>query len=157
MKVSFDTLIVVLQISIPISLLVLGFVAGRLAESRHYRSIHEREAQQLETPAVSWKTLDDPRPVSESELVVGSVVVSVDHYKRFLMFFRTIFGGEVRSYASLIDRGRREAILRMKERRPAADLFLNCRIETSAISNGRGKTTGTVEILAYGTAITFAR
>ena len=83
-------------------------------------------------------------------------MVSVDYYKRVLMLFRKIFGGEIRSYASLIGRGRREAVLRMKESCPAADMFLNCRIETSTISNGRSKATGTVEILAYATAVTFA-
>ena len=149
-------LLLVVQIGIPLLLLALGFVAGKMTESRHYKSIREREQKLLGIPTVSWKTLSDPRPVAEAALTTGSVVVSVDHYKRFLMAFRKIFGGEIRSYASLIDRGRREAVLRMKESSPSADLFLNCRIETSTISNGQGRATGTVEILAYGTAIKFA-
>ena len=139
-----------------IALLALGFVMGKLAESRHYRSIRAREQKFVGIPTVSWRTLSDPRPIAEVALATGSVVISVDYYKRFLMVFRTIFGGEIRSYASLIDRGRREALLRMKESSPLADMFLNCRIETSTISNGNGKATGTVEILAYGTAVTFA-
>ena len=84
------------------------------------------------------------------------MVISVDYFKRFLMNFRRIFGGEIKSYSPLLDRGRREALLRMKESHPHADLYLNCRLETSAISNGKGKTTGCVEILAYCTAIKFA-
>jgi uncharacterized protein YbjQ (UPF0145 family) len=144
------------QVGFPIALLVLGFVAGKMAESRHYQSIREREEKLLKIPAVSWKTLHDSRPVAEVALTTGCVVVSVDHYKRFLMIFRLIFGGEIRSYASLIDRGRREAVLRMKEASPWADMFLNCRIETSTISNGQGKATGTVEVLAYATAVKFA-
>ncbi len=152
-----EDILPVIQIGIPIALLVLGFIAGKVAESRHYRNIREREQKLLGVPAVSWKTLSDPRPIAEVVLTTGSVVVSVDHYKRFLMVFRKIFGGEIRSYASLIDRGRREALLRMKESYPSADLFLNCRIETSTISNGKGKATGTVEVLAYATAIKFAR
>ena len=144
------------QVGFPIALLVLGFVAGKMAESRHYQRIREREEKLLKIPAVSWKTLHDSRPVAEVALTTGCVVVSVDHYKRFLMIFRLIFGGEIRSYASLIDRGRREAVLRMKEASPWADMFLNCRIETSTISNGQGKATGTVEVLAYATAVKFA-
>ena len=144
------------EIGVLTVLLALGFVAGKLAESRHYRNIREREQKLLGVPAVSWKTLSDPRPVSEVALTTGSVVVSVDYYKRFLMIFRRIFGGEIRSYASLIDRGRREAVLRMKESYPSADLFLNCRIQTATISNGQGKATGTVEVLVYGTAVKFA-
>jgi uncharacterized protein YbjQ (UPF0145 family) len=60
------------------------------------------------------------------------------------------------SYETLIDRARREAILRMKEQARSADAIVNFRIETSSISKGgrrRGKTVGTVEALAYGTAI----
>jgi uncharacterized protein YbjQ (UPF0145 family) len=66
-----------------------------------------------------------------------------------------IFGGEMRSYASLIDRGRREALLRMKEQFPSADIFVNCRMETSSISSGQGKAIGCVEVLAFATAIKY--
>jgi uncharacterized protein YbjQ (UPF0145 family) len=72
------------------------------------------------------------------------------------MAFRRIFGGESYAYATVIDRGRREAILRMKESTPGAHLFLNARLETSTISNGRGKAVGTAEVIAYATAVTFA-
>ncbi len=147
--------LLILQFGLPILLLVLGFVAGKVAENNHYKSIRAREDKFRGVPAVSWRTLKDSRPVNDAKLAQGSVVVSVDHYKRFLMVFRLIFGGEVRSYASLIDRGRREALLRMKESCPSADLYLNCRIETSTIYNGQGRSTGTVEVLAYGTAVKF--
>ncbi len=43
----------------------------------------------------------------------------------------------------------------MKGSCPEADMFLNCRVETSTISSGRGKAIGCVEILAYGTAVEF--
>ena len=68
-----------------------------------------------------------------------------------------VFGGEMKSYSSIIDRGRREAILRMKESCPDADLFLNCRLETSSISKGKGKVVGCAEVLAYATAVRFQR
>ncbi len=147
---------VIMQIGVPLLLLVIGFVAGKITQSQHYRSIREREGKYSGTPAVSLRTVHDPRAIVDATLATGSVVVSVDHYKRFLMFFRRIFGGEVTSYSSLIDRGRREAVLRMRESCPSADLFVNFRMETSTISNGRGKTVGTVEVLAYSTAIRFA-
>lgn len=146
----------VINLGIPLCLLLLGFFAGRYAERRHFRSIREREEAMLTTPAVTVKTWADARRVAEAELAVGSVVVSVDHFKRLLMRFRKIVGGEIKSYSSLIERGRREAILRMKESQPDADLYLNCRLETSAIFNGRGKATGSVEVVAYCTAIQFA-
>jgi uncharacterized protein YbjQ (UPF0145 family) len=135
--------------------LALGFTFGKISESMHYKNIRQREKQTLHKPVVSWKTPKDGKPIHWSRLAVGSVVISVDHYKRFLMGFRKIFGGEVQSYSSLLDRGRREAVLRMKEKFPNADLFLNCRIETSAIFNGQGNATGSVEVVAYSTAVQF--
>ncbi|MCP5521530.1 MAG: heavy metal-binding domain-containing protein [Verrucomicrobiales bacterium] len=137
-------------------LLVVGFSFGRLAESRHYASIKQREADTLNVPAVTCRRWELERPIAEASLAVGSVVVSVDYFKRFLTGLRKVFGGELHSYASLIDRGRREALLRMKESCPDAHLFLNCRLETSSISKGQGDSVACVEVLAYGTAIRFA-
>lgn len=146
----------IFSIALPVGLLLLGYGAGRYAETRHYQSIHEREESYLDIPAVTTRSLDDSRPIAGAELATGSVVISVDYFKRFLSSFRLLFGGELRSYSPLIDRGRREALLRMKESCPDAHLYLNCRLETSTISNGRGNAVGTVEILAYATAVRFA-
>ena len=90
-----------------------------------------------------------------TELVMGSVVVSVDYFKRFVAHLRMIFGGRVHTYESLLDRGRREAILRMQERarEQGASMIFNMRFETSSISKGGGQSVGSVEVLAYGTAV----
>jgi len=89
-------------------------------------------------------------------LVHGHVVVSVDYFKQILAGLRNVFGGTVQSYETLLDRARREAVLRMKECCPTADQILNLRIETSSISKGdSGDRIGSIEVLAYGTAISF--
>jgi uncharacterized protein YbjQ (UPF0145 family) len=95
----------------------------------------------------------DLKPRS-TRLVAGSVVISVDYFKRFLAGLRNIFGGRVRSYESLLDRARREAILRMKAEAKAlgADMVFNIKMETASISKGRRNAIGAVEVLAYGTA-----
>ena len=82
-------------------------------------------------------------------------MVSVDYFKQILAGLRNLFGGTIQSYETLLDRARREAVLRMKERCPKADQILNLRIETSSISKGGGERIGSVEVLAYGTAIYF--
>lgn len=140
---------------LPLFLILLGYVAGSIAESRHYTSIKMREARFVTIPTITAKGYDTSRPIAAAQLCVGSVVISVDYFKRFLSSFRMIFGGEMRAYSSLIDRGRREALLRMKEQSPESDIFVNCRIETSAISQGQGKTLGTVEVIAFATAIKY--
>ena len=152
MDLALDTM----ELWLPLMLLALGYFAGRAAETRHYASIHEREKGYASVPIVTGKTLTDPRPVAAVTLATGSVVVSIDYYKRFLMGLRNIVGGEAKAYASLIDRARREALLRMRESQPEADLFLNFRMETATLYGGRAKSPGSVEIVAYATAIRFA-
>lgn len=141
------------ELWLPLLLIVLGYSAGKAAETRHYASIHEREAMHLRVPVITSRTLEAGREVAEAGLSIGSVVVSIDAYKRLLMSLRAIVGGEARAYASLIDRARREALLRMRESAPEADLFVNFRFETMTLYSGRGNSPGAVEIVAYATAI----
>ena len=153
-----DSLELWISLAIPVVLIVVGRVVGARIERNHYRDIIEREARLKTRPAVTTKEPDAPGAIRSASLAVGSVVVSVDHFKRFLSGFRMIFGGEVRSYSSLIDRARREAVLRMKESQPDADAYLNTRLETSTIASTAGNEgMGTIEVLAYGTAVHYDR
>ena len=149
-------LAVCLQIGIPVGLITLGYFAGRYAERKHYESIHQREAHFLRLPAVSTRQWDTDRPVAGARMVVGSVVISADYFKRLLASLRNIIGGRMRSYESLLDRARREAILRLKEQFPDADIIVNLRMETSTIggTNKKGGVSA-VELVAYGTAIKY--
>lgn len=145
-----------LQIGIPLGLVALGYFAGRYAERRHYASIHEREAQFLRLPAVPTRQWDADRRVNEARLVCSSVVISADYFKRLLASLRNIVGGRMRSYESLLDRARREAVLRLKEQCPEADIIVNLRLETSTIGgNSRKGGVSAVELVAYGTAIRY--
>lgn len=135
-------------------LVLLGFIFGKRAERKHYQSIIAREKQCLQLPTTSSKhPIGATLPIHRSELVTGSVVVSVDYFKRMLAGLRAIVGGPVQSYETLLDRARREAVLRLKESCPDADQVINLRLETASISEGAKNTIGSVEVLAYGTAI----
>jgi len=138
-------------------LISLGYFFGRRAEHNHYKSIIEREKQWLHLPTTCSKyVIEDGRKIDHCQLANGSVVVSVDYFKRVLAGLRNIFGGSVQSYETLIDRARREAVLRMKESCPGADQIINLRLETASISKDqRGTYIGSVEVLAYGTAVYF--
>ena len=138
-----------------IVLLAMGYGFGRYAESTHYKSIIKREKELNKIPAVASKIVSPPRNDLNSQLVTGSVVISIDYFKRFIAGLRNIFGGRVTSYESLLDRARREAILRMKEeaKKLNAELVFNIKLETASIHKGRGNSIGSVEVLAYGTAL----
>ncbi len=142
-----------------LALMACGFFVGRWLERRHYRSILKREQETLARPAHTLRRLDvDPMDVVRAELVTGNVVVSIDYFKMILGALRAIFGGRIKSYESLVDRARREAVLRMKESAPWAHRFVNVRLETSTVGRSAGKKgPGSVEVLAYGTALTMRK
>jgi uncharacterized protein YbjQ (UPF0145 family) len=86
-------------------------------------------------------------------LVTGGVVISVDFFKLIATSLRNFFGGNMRAYETLVDRARREAVLRLKESCPDATQIINLRLETSSIYKGNDGQIGSVEVLAYGTAL----
>ncbi len=136
-------------------LVALGFFIGSFAEKRHLRSIEQRENQYLNDPIVTMeKSAFAEDKVESAKLVSGSAVISVDYFKRLLASLRNIFGGKVKSYESLLDRARREALLRMREEATGAGIIVNVRIETAAIGRRANKKgVGCVEAIAYGTAL----
>ncbi len=142
------------DILIFLALMALGYGFGRYAEAKHYKSIIQREQELQNLPAVSSKVLPKVTHV-DNILVSGNVVISVDYFKRFLAMLRNFFGGRVTAYETLLDRARREAILRMKEQAKAmgANIIFNVKMETSSIYKGEKDSVGSVEILAYGTAL----
>jgi len=142
-------------------LAVVGYTCGSIAERRHYASIARREAELLRLMLVNAEGRFAEGTVRRAFMVSGSVVISNDYFKRLLAILRNIFGGRVKAYESLIDRSRREAILRMKAaaREQGAQMIVNLRLETSTIgynANQKGSV-GSVETLAYGTAIVMNR
>ncbi len=153
-----DLIGLILNLGVPLAMIAVALVSGRMIESRHYRSIREREATLLRLPAIPSRAWDGAREVAEARMVTGSVVVSSDYFRSLLAGLRNLIGGSVRSFETLLDRGRREAVLRMKEQFPEADVIVNVRIETSTIGQqtaSRRQQLGTVELIAYGTAIRY--
>jgi uncharacterized protein YbjQ (UPF0145 family) len=150
-----------LQIGLPLLLLVATYFIGGRVERRHYASIRRRERESLRFPAMTLSTLPASWQVTDSGLVTGSVVVSVDYFKRFLAGLRMIVGGRVKSYESILDRARREAVLRLVEGagRQGYSAVVNVRIETSRMASAArgGQGVAGLEILAFGTGVALAK
>jgi uncharacterized protein YbjQ (UPF0145 family) len=64
-------------------------------------------------------------------------------------------GGRVTTYESLLERARREAILRMKAdaRQKGLNTIVNVKLETASITKGSKNQVGAVEVYAYGTGL----
>lgn len=136
-------------------LMSVGFFVGQYFEKQHYVSIRAREKQTLHIPMMNFGAKQDLPYAHETQMFVGSVVVANDYFKTFSAGLRNLVGGRMVAYESLLDRGRREALLRMKEEAIAwgASQVINVRFETSHISGDSNKQSACVEVMAYGTAI----
>ncbi len=136
-------------------LLGVGYFIGNHRERKHYEDIKRREKQTLHVPVMNWGAKQTLPYAHEAEMFVGSVVVANDYFKTFSAGLRNLVGGRVTVYETLIDRGRREAMLRMKESAIewGASQVLNVRFESANIAGQSRGGMGAVEILAYGTGI----
>ncbi len=141
-----------MEIVIFVTLVVIGFVFGRINEAKHFADLNRREEQMRHMVLMDTKTI--PGDMLRSDFVAGNVVVSVDYYKLVGASLRTLIGGEIASYQSLLTRARREAVLRMSEQANAmgAHYIANVRIETSSVFQNT-QNIGSIEVYAYGTAL----
>ena len=145
------------SLGFPILLLVAAYFIGSAIERKHYRQIREREEELHGFPVLTFESLPVDWRVGSGEMVSGSIVVSLDYFKRIIAGLRGLIGGRIKTYEPLLDRARREAVLRMSEdaKRRGFDAVVNVRLETSRLANSRRDNKGIagVEMLAFGTAI----
>lgn len=136
-------------------LMIIGFAFGRLSEKRHYKSIRGREDEYRDIVIIPGRQVPQEYHDYDGRMVQGSVVVAVDYFKVVVAGLRNFIGGRIASFESLLDRARREAVLRVQEEARALDasVVFNLKFETSRIS-GRGRNKKwSIEVLAYGTAL----
>jgi len=149
-----------MNFGMPILILVIAYFIGSWIERKHFKNIRDREAKAHGFPVVSFDTMPDDWKVDSSHMVTGSIVISLDYFKRVIATLKGLVGGRIKTYEPLLERARREAILRMTEEAQAQgyDAIFNVRLETSRLANARrdGKGIAGVEMLAFGTAVRFA-
>ena len=147
--------VVVMQILFPLFLILIGLIIGKGIELHHFRKLDEREKDYKDMVITNMKTIPPQLENSQPFLVMGSAVIATDYFKVFAAGLRTLFGGEMKSYVTLMDRARREAMLRMLQqaKEQGARVVWNVRYETTCTGGQQRKKPGGVEILAYGTAL----
>ena len=146
---------VLIQLGVFLVLLVSGFWFGRRAERKHYESIYQREDELRHIFVINQRFPPEGMLRHQGQLVCGNVVISVDYFKTVVAGLRNLVGGNISVYESLLDRARREAILRMQAeaQKLGAQAVINMKFETSRVSGSAGKGIGSIEVLAYGTAL----
>jgi len=160
MEDTVEQINMLMNFGLPILVLVIAYFIGSWIEKKHFQNIREREAKVHGFPVVSFDTMPDDWSVSSSHMVTGSIVVSLDYFKRVIAGLKGLVGGRIKTYEPLLDRARREAVLRMTEeaQEQGYNAIFNVRLETSRLANARrdGKGVAGVEMLAFGTAVKFA-
>ncbi|NCN41571.1 YbjQ family protein [bacterium] len=136
-------------------LIAVGYFFGGRTEKRHFQRLIKEEEELLHIPHSTLKKIPEGQR-GEVMLVHTSVVLTQDYFKMIVAGFSQFFGGRIYVYETLLDRARREALVRLKRRALAsgAASIHNLRLETSSISQqSNKKQVGTVEVIAYGTAV----
>jgi len=149
-----------LVMSITPVMLFGAWITGTILERRHLDRLLLLESGSQHVLALTIEDLPPGWTVQSCDLVMGNVVISQDYFKRFAAGLKGIVGGRIGVYEPLLERARREAILRMKAQAHTKghNTVINVRIETAPLASARadGKGTAGVEMLAFGTALTLA-
>lgn len=146
-----------IELTVFVALLMIGLFFGRASEQRHLRELAAIEETLSDIAVTSARGTGDEGGVSRATLVIGSVVIAEDYFKRVAASLKSLFGGRLIAYESLLERGRREAIVRMKEqaRQLGATRVVNMRLETASLSEDFSgqRPMFSAEFIAYGTAL----
>ena len=133
-------------------LFAVGWFFGTRHERQHLAQLSIAE-QELNHIIVSSERFYRPQLAADSqgELVIGSVVIGQDYFKMIIARVLSVFGKNLTTYETLLDRARREAIVRMRIEAKAKGYnhIYGLRLEVSNV-NELGSM---VEAIAYGTAV----
>ena len=144
-----------------IIVLVITYITGRIIEKNHFERIKKREIALIKKPIINYgaKKWTTNKKIKNIRMVTGEVVIAGDYFKSFVACLKNFVGGRLTTYESILDRGRREALLRMREKAKGADIIVNTRIETVMLNAELAQKNMPPQcaIIVYGTAVTFAR
>lgn len=136
------------QLGVFALLFVIGFTFGRYNERKHLAELEMNEAR------LAYITVDNQRLIQSTQpgqLISSNVVISHDYFKFVLASIQNFFGGRLKSYESILERARREALIRLKleAEKVGATHIMGLRLSTTEM----GMQGSMVEVFAYGTAI----
>lgn len=133
-----DMIALVINLGIPLTLFLLGWFIGGRRERAHLRDLARREAANADIVRTDLRAYAPADAAAGAGLVVTEVVIGADYCKAFLAGLRKLVGGNMRSYETLLERARREAIMRLVEQARSQRFNALCcvRVETSSVGKG---------------------
>ena len=148
-----DILILVIFISI-------CAITGKTIEKNHYKNIRQREIALIKKPYLTYgNKIFDKKEIESIDFVTSDIVIGCDRFSSICADLKSIFGGNVRSFEATLDRGRREALLRLREKAHTlgANIVINVKYDSVSLVPLGTKGGPLVAITAYGTAIRYVR
>lgn len=138
----------IFKLVLTLILFSIGWGFGRYFESKHLK---ELEAQEHRLSHIRINTNKFQSSHFTGQLVSSNVVISHDYFKYIIAQIQNFLGGRLTTYESVVDRARREAIVRLKleAERMGAQQIMGLRLTTTEL----GMQGGMVEVFAYGTAV----
>lgn len=145
-----------MELLFALATLIFFFFFGAWVERKHLRSLDEREAElegivvhQLKSMPPGWTVTGEP------VLLSASVVLANDYFKSFKSALKKLIGGNLTEHQRLMERGRREAIVRLKQeaRNAGCNVVWNVRLETSMMQEQAKQKASSGEFIAYGTGM----
>lgn len=149
-----------IQLGVVLFLLMLGWTAGAYTERRHFRRLEEREEANRGFIVTQLKAFPGGATGQlPPQLFIAESVIASDYLKTFVAGIRKFFGGEVGTYLTLLERARREALLRVIEQAKAAgyDTACNLRYDTADIGGGTNAQKGVVTVAVVASATAYCR
>ena len=177
-----DVISLVVSLAVFGVMLLIGLLVGGTTERRHFQNLAEREArinlrrwtqsrkfvnpiistgppeltQQLQAHRAEMSaSAPSPGGLRPASIVMSEVTVASDYLKTFTAKLRNLVGGEVRSFETLMERARREAILRLVEQAEQAGYNALCNVRLNTVDIGGNinkKGAAMVSIVASATA-----
>lgn len=134
-----------------ISIGVVGWMVATWFERQHNKDMTEREILLQDIHLNNFKRPPACDP-EQTTILIGSVVVAHDLFRKLIIFIRKLIGGNIQPYERLVTRGRREALIRLREEADlrGLDTVINVRFTSSVVA---GRFLSAVEMVAYGTGV----
>ena len=138
-----------------------SWALGRWYQGRLMRALEANEKQNglmfTNPNHLSTASSMDQMASSSSTLLHVSICVGPSIGQMFFMWFKSLFGGRLHSYDTVLDFGRREVMLRLKQQADqlGCTSMQNIRLETSVISFAQNQDSkrAAVEFLAFATGL----
>ena len=125
--------------------------AKELSDAEYFSSDYKQYVSNSKLKLINPDEGGSPQKFKEGIKSEYNASFDIDYFKYVLASIKNVLGGRLTSYESIVERARREAIVRLKQQAQSvgATHIMGVRLSTTEL----GMQGGMVEVFAYGTAV----